>query len=99
MYICDKPFFLRSMAAFTLDHLANGESVRLGDLGSFRHTVTGAGFPTKAEVTSLGVTKVRVRFTPSGTLLARLKVGQPRVKLAMGGEDPDAAAEEAAKGD
>ena len=80
------------------DHLVNGESVRLGDLGSFRPTVAGSGFATKAEVTSLGVTKVRVRFTPSGALRARLKVGQPRVKLSMEGEDPDAAAEEAAKG-
>ena len=72
------------------DHLVNGESVRLGDLGSFRPTVAASGFATKAEVTSLGVTKVRVRFTPSGALRARLKVGQPRVKLSMEGEGPDA---------
>lgn len=48
--------------------LLAGCSVRLGDLGSFRPTLTSRGMTTAAEVTSASVTAVRVRFTPSTRL-------------------------------
>lgn len=55
--------------------LASGNSVRLGDLGSFRTTLQGVGSDTAADVKASSVRKINVRFT-SGTWLKRnLKIG------------------------
>ena len=72
-------------------HLQNSQSVRLGDLGSFRPTVSSSGFATKGEVTAAGVTRIRVRFTPSATLTENMD--KRRVKLTMAEGEADAAEE------
>ena len=53
--------------------LADGHTVRLGDLGSFRPTVAAAkGSDGKEEVTARQISHVRVRFTPSSQLQAEM---------------------------
>lgn len=66
--------------------MKEGQSVRLGDLGSFRPTVSSSGFPTKGEVSSSGVTKINVRFTKGSRIRSLLKKGQKGVKLALESE-------------
>lgn len=48
--------------------LRNGKTVRLGDLGSFRPTLTSDGAPDRESVGVQLIRRVRVRFTPSGKL-------------------------------
>lgn len=48
--------------------LRNGKTVRLGDLGSFRPTITSDGAPDRESVTAELIRRVRVRFTPSSRL-------------------------------
>ena len=48
--------------------LRNGKTVRLGDLGSFRPTLTSDGASDKESVSSKLIRRVRVRFTPSAKL-------------------------------
>ena len=54
-----------------LQTLADGNSVRLGDLGSFRLTMHGEGVTTAKEAKEKGanlIKRVRVRFTKSSTM-------------------------------
>lgn len=52
----------------------NGIAVRLGDLGSFRPTLSTEGSDTALEVTSDKIKRVRVRYPPSGALVRKLDV-------------------------
>lgn len=71
-------------------HLQNNQSVRLGDLGSFRPTVSSIPFDKKDDVTVGGVKGIRVRFTPSATLVGNLR--RDRVSLVLDKGDDAAAA-------
>ena len=54
-----------------LDALQNGNSVRVGDLGSFRLTIKTNGVATAAEAKRQGVNLIRevsVQFTKSATM-------------------------------
>lgn len=53
--------------------LLNGNTVRLGDLGSFSLTVTSEGQDTKAAVSANNIKRVRVKFFPSVTLMRDLQ--------------------------
>lgn len=53
--------------------LLNGNTVRLGDLGSFSLTVTSEGADTKAETSAQQIKRVRVKFYPSVTLMRDLQ--------------------------
>ena len=66
--------------------MKEGQSVRLGDLGSFRPTVSSSGFATKDKVSADGVTKINVRFTKGSRLRSLLRKGQKGVKLALEGD-------------
>ena len=77
-----------------LSRILNGESVRLGDLGSFRATVRSEGRNTKELVDSTLVKGIRCRFAPSGYLRSRLKKGSLGVRLSMQTEKPAATEEE-----
>lgn len=50
--------------------LAAGESVRFGDLGSFRPTIKGTPADTKEKVSTANIEAVRTRYTQSGRLNA-----------------------------
>ena len=53
--------------------LLNGETVQLGDLGSFRLTASTEGSQTKEEVTASKIKTVNIRFTASQELKTALK--------------------------
>lgn len=55
--------------------LSDGHSVRLGDLGSFRPTLSVYTFDTPEEVTAAGIKHVRTRFTPGTRLVAAMRTG------------------------
>ena len=48
--------------------LANGESVRFGDLGSFRPTIKGTPSDTAENCSTANIEAVRTRYTQSGRL-------------------------------
>lgn len=51
-----------------VDAMKDGKSVRLGDLGSFRPTITAEGTTALDKCNASLIKRVRVRFTPSGTM-------------------------------
>lgn len=62
---------LDSLQTTIITALENGNTVRLGDLGSFRLTIKAGGAETAAEARSRGVElikNVNVKFTPSVTM-------------------------------
>ena len=74
----------------------NGNSVRLGKLGSFRPTISSAGVATAADVKLSNVKAVRCRFNPGSRLRAALHLSNEAVRFikrdsivkdATGGED------------
>lgn len=62
---------LDALQSEVIDALQNGNSVRLGDLGSFRLTIRANGATTAAEAKSKGaelIKEVSVQFTKSATM-------------------------------
>jgi predicted histone-like DNA-binding protein len=53
--------------------LLNGNTVQLGNLGSFRITATTEGADSAAEVTAANIKKLNLRFSESEDLKAALK--------------------------
>ena len=51
-----------------LQHLAAGQAVRLGDLGSFRPTISSFGTTEPEKANSTLIRRVRCRFTQSGSM-------------------------------
>lgn len=66
---------LAALQQVIINHLKDGRSVRLGDLGSFRLSMRGKGATTADDVKSDSIKSIRVLFTPSGTLQSTFKVG------------------------
>lgn len=58
------------------DELAQGRSVQLGTLGTFRLSVSSTGSPTAEEVTVNNVIKARILYRPGETLQEKLKILQ-----------------------
>ncbi len=65
---------LDSLQNVVIDTLQNGQSVRLGDLGSFRPSIKGKGTKTADECTANNITGTHVCFTPSTTMRKELSV-------------------------
>lgn len=63
--------------------LREGNSVRLGDLGSFRLTINGTGADTREAVTADDIKRLRVRYTMSARLRASLLKGQRGVRFSL----------------
>ena len=59
----------------------NGQSVRLGDLGSFRPTIVGTGMTKPEEVNRSMISRVRCRFTPGSLIKKRLSKNNSEVKF------------------
>ena len=55
-----------------VDHLVQGQTVRLGDLGSFRPTLTSKGKDEPEQVKASDIKSVRVRFTRGAWLSKNL---------------------------
>lgn len=65
---------LRQLRKVVLRHLLAGESVKLGDWGSFSISLTSAGgAATKAEVNANSIKKVNLKFRPSESFKADLQ--------------------------
>lgn len=60
--------------------LLDGNTVRLGSLGSFRMTVSALSVDTRDEVTADLVRSVRVRYTPSTWIKNKLQLGSIHFK-------------------
>ena len=80
---------LDGLQDFLIVQLADGHSVRLGDLGSFRPTITSYGVEAGEEfVPEALIKKVNVRFTQSGKMLQMLDKRNVKFRLV----EPNAAA-------
>lgn len=77
--------------------LRTGHSVRLGDLGSFRLTMSGTGTENKADVNANLIKRLRVCYTMSARLRSTFRKGQPGITFQMPGQRvyPDAGGTEA----
>ena len=58
-----------------VDLLTQGCTVRLGDLGSFRPTLSAEGTSDPEECNASLIKRVRVKFCPSGTMNLRIAKG------------------------
>ena len=65
---------LSSLQKYVIEHLKNGQSVRLGDLCSIRPTMATTGAADKDKFESSNIKKVRARFTPSTRIKNALAV-------------------------
>lgn len=74
---------LSALEAEVITALLNGNSVRLGQLGSFRPTVTSAGASKRENATTDMVTTVRARFTAGARLRKALDPALGRAKFIM----------------
>ncbi len=61
--------------------MLEGNSVRLGDLGSFRPTIGSAGKATREEVSSADVRRLTVRFRAGSRLHSELALTSTRVRF------------------
>ena len=59
---------LSALQMCVLKHITDGNTVRLGDLGSFRATLKGKPSDTKEDVKVSNIERVRVRYTMSARL-------------------------------
>ncbi len=64
-----------------LRHIRDGQSVRFGDLGSFRLALHSAGSPTEEGFTSDLIKSTRVRFVPSSWMKNALSVNNPAMSF------------------
>lgn len=67
--------------------LANGNSVRLGDLGSFRPTIASEGVSDEKKCDTSLIKAVRVRFTCSGTLQQYFQLSAGNVQFMLTNEE------------
>jgi predicted histone-like DNA-binding protein len=66
-------FAVAQLFKVVTDYLLNGKTVQLGELGSFRLTVSSEGVATETEVTATQIKHVNIRFTASETLKEALQ--------------------------
>lgn len=72
---------LSAMEEHILRKLQDGRSVRLGDLGSFRPTLSSEGSDSADKVTAANIRAVRVRFFGSPALRNGLQKTNPEVSF------------------
>ncbi len=77
---------LSALEEHIITHLYNGNSIRLGDLGSFHLTMKSEGTTTKDEFTSSNIKRVCVRFTPSSNMRYLMDKSNPNVQFQRVGE-------------
>ncbi len=72
---------LSALEEHLVNYLYNGNSVRLGDLGSFHLTMKSVGAPTKGMFTSALIKRVCVRFTPSSNIRYLMDKTNPNIQF------------------
>ena len=78
---------LASIKQELVNCIRNGQSVTLGEIGTFRFTIKTRGAETKAKFVADNIKSLLVRFKPSSKLKYDVKVGNPQVKFYN--EDPE----------
>lgn len=63
--------------------IRNGQSVTLGEIGTFRFTLKSKGALTRDKFTTDNIKKVHVRFLPNRSLMYEVSVGNPNVKFLL----------------
>ena len=66
-----------------IEAFQNGQSIRFGDLGSFRVTLHSAGVDSKAKVSADAIKSVHVCFKKSSTMKEALTVKNPNVNFRL----------------
>ncbi len=79
--IHDVKAVLSSLEEHIVNNLLSGNSVRLGDLGSFRVTLDSAGVEAAADYTAKEIKGIRVRFTPSSNMRYQMSKSNPAVQF------------------
>lgn len=69
----DAKAVLDAFMTVMLQRLANGQIVRLNDLGSFRISISSQGMEKEKEVNAAKIVKARIIFTPCADLKAMCK--------------------------
>lgn len=64
---------IRQLRKVLLRHLLGGESVKLGNWGSFSVTISSSGADTKESVTARNITSVNLNFQPDEAFKADLQ--------------------------
>lgn len=73
---------ISALEEVTFKHLRNGNSVRLGDLGSFHARISSSGTATVEDFSPDNIRGLRVRFSPSSKMRYALSLKNPAVQLA-----------------
>ncbi len=77
---------LNALQTEVIRAVQNGQSVRLGQLGSFRATICSSGVENKNEASVLLVKSVRARFTPGSQLRSALQLTNADMKFIKYGD-------------
>ncbi len=77
---------LNALQTEVIRAVQNGQSVRLGQLGSFRATICSSGAENKNEASVLQVKSVRARFTPGSQLRSALQLTNADMKFIKYGD-------------
>lgn len=72
---------LSALEEVTFKHLRNGNSVRLGDLGSFHARLSSKGAESENDFSSENIRGIKVRFLPSSKMRFELSLKNPNVRL------------------
>lgn len=77
----DVALVLKEAVVHIINHLLNGRSVRLGDLGSFRTTIASKGAEKLEKFEPSNITGVRCRWTRSSRIRRAFRLTDGRVKF------------------
>ena len=61
--------------------LRNGQSIRLGDLGSFHPTIQSRGAASEEEFSKENIRGVKVRFVPSAKMRYEMALNNPNMSI------------------
>ena len=75
-----------------IQSLQDGKSVRLGDLGSFRPTISSRSAESAETFLPSNIKRVRVQFSPSATMLEEMSLD--RLSIHRMGEEADPGADQ-----
>lgn len=66
---------LTALQESIVSHLKDGRSVRFGELGSFRVSLTGKGCKSAEDVKTDSIQRIRVLFRPSSQITKSFRIG------------------------
>ena len=84
--IHDVKAMLSALEEEIVNNLRNGASVRLGDLGTFRATLSAKGAQTRDAFATKNIQRVNIRFKGSSNMRHKLSVLNPDVQFMKAGD-------------